>query len=100
MANPGFSINIRVGLWIDDLRQNIKQALTAAATLKPDIAGLDAFGAEVSPRVLTHSGRRDLSQFIRARGMALTALRADVGGRRLADPQHLDVNISKIREAI
>jgi sugar phosphate isomerase/epimerase len=100
MTIPGLSINIRVGLWIDDLRMGVKQGLTAAAHFKPEIAGLDAFGPEVSPRVLTQSGRRDLAQYVRARGMILTALRADVGGRRLSDPSALDVNISKIREAI
>jgi sugar phosphate isomerase/epimerase len=36
---------------------------------------------------------------VRARGAQLCALRADVGGRRLADRQHLDVNISRLREA-
>jgi sugar phosphate isomerase/epimerase len=100
MTTFGMSTNIRIGLWIDDLRMGVKNGVTAAAVWKPEIAGLDAFGPEVSPRVLTGSGRRDLAQYVRSRGMVLAALRADVGGRRLADPQTLDVNISKLREAV
>lgn len=100
MTNLGFSINVRIGIWLDDLRLGIKQGLKTIAPLKLETIGLDAFGPEINPRHLGRSGRHDLAQFIRARGAALAALRADVGGRRLADPQTLDVNLSRLREAM
>jgi len=90
--------NLRIGIWLDDLRLGVKQGLKAAAPLKPEIIGLDALGTELSPRALGQSGRRDLAQFVRSRGTSLAALRADVGGRRLTDRQHLDVNLLKLRE--
>jgi sugar phosphate isomerase/epimerase len=100
MATAGFSINVRIGLWLDDLRLGIKQGLKTIAPLKAEAVGLDAFGAEVAPRVLSQTGRRDLAQYIRARGLALSALRADVGGRRLADRRTLDPNLTRLREAL
>ncbi len=93
-------MNIQLGLWLDDLRLGVKQALQLIKPLQVEAIGLDAFGAEVSPRTLGPSARRDLAQFIRSRGTALAALRADVGGRRLADAKSLDVNLSKLREAL
>ena len=97
---PSFSINVRLGIWLDDLRLGIKQGLKTSATIKPEAAGLDAFGPEVAPRILSSSGRRDLAQHLRGKGAVLAALRADVGGRRLADPNTLDVNLSRLREAM
>src|SRR5437762_2045234 len=99
MAN-GLSINVSLGIWVDDLQLGLKQALKAIEPLKVESVGLDAFSPELNPRTLSVSGRRDLAQFIRARGTNLAAMRADVGGRRLADPAHLDVNLSRIKDAI
>ena len=96
----GFSVNVRIGAWANDLRLGLKDALKTLGTLHAESVGLDAFAPEVSPRALGLSGRRDLAHFIRARGLAGAALLADVGGRRLADAQALDVNLSRIREAL
>lgn len=96
----GFSINVRVGLWLDDLQLGVKDGLSAALPLKPEAAGLDAFSTAINARTLGDSGRRDLSHFIRSRGVALVAFRADVGGRRLTDPKYLDVNLTRLREAL
>src|SRR5260221_13075493 len=93
-------MNIRLGIWLDDLRLSVKQSLKAAVPLKLECVGLDAFNNEIAPRVLGPSGRRDLAQLLRAKGMALSALRADVGGRRLADPNLLDSNLTRLREAL
>lgn len=100
MALAGLSINVTLGMWLDDLRMGLKQALKTIAPLQVEAVGIDALNPELDPRTLSASGRRDLAQFIRARGTRLAALRADVGGRRLADPARLDVNLSRLREAI
>lgn len=92
--------NIQLGIWLDDLRLGVKQGLKAIESLHLEAVGLDAFSADLSPRTLGQSGRRDLGQFVRARGATLTAMRADVGARRLADSNSLDVNLSMIREAM
>ncbi|HLX61715.1 MAG TPA: TIM barrel protein [Planctomycetota bacterium] len=95
----GFSTNIRIGLWLDSLKLGVKSGLKAAAAMQPDSLGLDAFEAEIAPRNLGLSGRRDLARHVRGVG-ALAALKADVGGRRLADAQALDANLARIREAL
>src|SRR5690242_13308295 len=100
MNLSGSPINIRLGIWLDDLRLGIKAALKTIAPLHPEAIGIDAFSAELSPRTLSQTGRRDLSQSIRAKGMALSAMRADLGGRRLADSKLLDANLTRIREAV
>jgi len=100
MPIAGFSVNVLLGVWLDDLRLPLKQAMQLIAPLRPEAVGIDAFTAEISPRALAQTARRDLAQFIRSRGPSLAALRVDVGGRRLSDPQHLDVNLSRIREAL
>jgi len=96
----GFSINVRVGLWLDDLKMGVKEGLNAALPLKPEAAGLDAFSSAINARELGESGRRDLAHFIRSRGVALVAFRADVGGRRLADSKYLDANLTRLKEAL
>src|SRR4051812_44141179 len=92
-----FTVNVQLGMWADDLRMGLKQALQIIKPLQIEAIGLDAFSAELSPRTLSASGRRDVAQLIRSRGAVLAAMRADVGGRRLADAQTLDVNLSRVR---
>ena len=93
-------INLRLGLWLDDLRLGIKEGLKTIAPWRAEAIGLDAFGSELSPRSLSQSGRRDVANVVRIKGIALAALRADVGGRRLADSQSLDSNLTRIRDAM
>ena len=64
-----------------------------------EAVGLDAFGPELAPRNLSHTGRRDLARIVRSKGGILAALKADVGGRRLADRKTLDANLLRLREA-
>jgi sugar phosphate isomerase/epimerase len=90
---------MRLGFWLDDLGRELRPALAAARTWGAEAAGLDAFGAEVNPRVLTGTARRDLARRFRGSGVALAALRADVGARRLNDPARLDVNLTRLKEA-
>lgn len=100
MSMLGSSINIRLGIWLDDLRLGLKDALKSAGALHPEIIGIDAFSAELSPRSLSGTGRRDLAQNIRGKGMTLAVMRADLGGRRLTDSKLLDANLTRIREAV
>jgi sugar phosphate isomerase/epimerase len=93
-------INLRLGIWLDDLRLGIKEGLKTVAPWRLEAIGLDAMGAELSPRNLSQSGRRDVANLVRIKGIALAALRADVGGRRLADSAALDVNLARIRDAM
>ncbi len=95
----GFSINVRIGLWIDGLKLGVKAGLKQAAAMQPEALGLDAFDADISPRSLSLSGRRDLARH--ARGVApISALKADVGGRRLADARNLDTNLERLRDVM
>jgi sugar phosphate isomerase/epimerase len=91
--------NLRIGLWAQDLKLGVKAGLNAAARLRPESLGLDAFAPEIAPREIGQSGRRDLARH--ARNVApLAALKADLGGRRLSDPQSLEVGLLRIREAL
>ncbi|MGD0092333.1 MAG: hypothetical protein ABSE73_20650 [Planctomycetota bacterium] len=92
-------VNIRLGIWLDGLRLGIKAGLEALRGTAVEAIGLEAFGAELSPRSLSHTGRRELARFVRSKGASLAALRADVGGRRLADGKTLDANLQRLREA-
>jgi len=93
------SDNLRLGIWLDDLRLGIKAGLRAVEPLRLESVGLDAFGPELGPRNLSHTGRRDLARLVRSKGASLSALKADVGGRRLADARALDANLLRLREA-
>lgn len=90
---------LRIGLWLDDLGLTLREGLKEASGWRLEAAGLDAFGSEVSSRVLSVSGRKDLAHRIRSAGLVLHALRADSGGRRLADTNTLDANLARIRAA-
>jgi sugar phosphate isomerase/epimerase len=98
--NLGSAVNVRVGLWLDDLRQPLREAVRTVGPWRVEALGLDAFGAEVNPRALGTTARRDLRAVLRSQGAALCALRADVGGRRLVDRERLDVNLARLRDAV
>jgi sugar phosphate isomerase/epimerase len=89
-----------IGVWLDDLRLDVRSGLSQAAAWRLEAAGLDAFGPELSPRSLSATGRRDLAQRLRAAGAKLAALRADVGGRRLAEAARLDARLARLRDAL
>ncbi|GMV82026.1 MAG: hypothetical protein AMXMBFR7_32100 [Planctomycetota bacterium] len=93
------SVPLRVGLWLDDLKLDLRAALKRAAPWGLEAVGLDGFGAEVNPRTLTATGRRDLGHKLRGLGVKLDALKADVGGRRLGERGALDTTLACIREA-
>jgi len=90
---------VNIGLWLDDLGIGLKDGLRLAASWHVEAIGLDAFGPELDPRALSASGRRELARLVRNTGASPTAVRADVGGRRLADPATLDVALGRIRHA-
>lgn len=95
----GISSRLRVGVWLDDIGLGLHEGLKHAEGWGIDEAGIDAFGPEVDPRVLSETGRRNLAHLIRSTGLTLATLRADVGGRRLADASALDVNLSRLESA-
>jgi len=99
MHRSGTADNIRLGVWLDDLRLGIKAGLRAIEPLRVEAVGLEAFGPELAPRNLSQTGRRDLARVVRSKGANLSALKADVGGRRLADAKTLDASLLRLREA-
>ena len=90
---------VTIGLWLDDLQRGLKEGLRLAAAWHAEAIGLDAFNPELDPRTLSASGRRELARLIRNAGALPAAVRADVGGRRLADPATLDVALGRVRQA-
>jgi len=99
MHMTGTTSSICLGIWLDDLRLGIKPGLRAIEPLRVEAVGLDAFSTELAPRNLSQTGRRDLARAVRSKGAVLAAMKADVGGRRLADARALDANLLKLREA-
>ena len=63
----GFSVNVRIGIWLDDLKLGIKQGVKTIAPLSVEVLGINAFSADVSPKTLSPSGRRDLAHFVRSK---------------------------------
>lgn len=98
IGNSG-TTNLRVGLWLDDLRLSVREGIKRSGALGCEVLGLGAFGGEINPRTLTGTGRRELAHLVKANGAALGALRADLGGRRLAEPATLDAGLTQVREA-
>lgn len=90
---------LSIGVWLDDLHLGLKESLQRVASWSCEVLGLDAFRAELNPRALSDSGRRDLARLLRSSGGRLVAVRADVGGRRLADPATLDTGLGRMRHA-
>lgn len=90
---------LRIGVWLNDLRLSLREALKRVQPWAVEDVGLDAFAKEVSPRELSATGRRHLAHHLRGAGLNLIALRADLGGRRLAEPKPLDANLTRLREA-
>lgn len=90
---------LRIGLWLNDLRLSLRDALKRVQPWAAEDVGLDAFAKEVAPRELSVTGRRHLARHLRGAGLALVALRADLGGRRLAESKALDANLTRLREA-
>lgn len=88
-----------IGLWLNDLQLDVKDGLRHVAGWPIEALGIDAFCAELDPRVLSSSGQRDLARQIRGTGAATTIVRADVGGRRLTDAATLDTALGRVRQA-
>ena len=90
-------INVRIGIWVDDLRLGVRGGLKHAEALACEAVGIDAFTKDLNPQTLSQTGRRELAHKCRAAGVTLAALRADVGGRRLAEAQSVDVALGRLR---
>jgi sugar phosphate isomerase/epimerase len=90
---------LTIGLWLDDPRRGLKEGLRLAAAWHAEAVGLNAFAPELDPRTLSASGQRELARLVRNSGALPAAVRADVGGRRLADPATLDVALARVRLA-
>lgn len=88
-----------IGLWLNDLQLGVKDGLRHVSGWPVEALGIDAFCAELDPRVLSSSGRRDLARQIRNTGASTTIVRADVGGRRLSDASILDTALGRVRQA-
>lgn len=87
-----------IGVWLDDLRLPVRDALKRAPVFGCEALGLNGLGSEVNPRNLGVTGRRELAHLYRASGARALTLKADVGGRRLSDPKSLDASLTRIRE--
>lgn len=93
------SQRLLIGAWLDDLQRSVRDALQWAAAGGLEAAGLDALAPDVNPRTLSRTGRRELAHRSQASGLVWAALRADVGGRRLADAGTLDGHLARLRDA-
>ncbi|MBI3831398.1 MAG: hypothetical protein HY291_17905 [Planctomycetes bacterium] len=87
-----------IGVWLDDLRLPVRDALKRAPVFGCEALGINGLGAEVNPRNLGVTGRRELAHLYHASGARALTLKADVGGRRLADAKSLDASLTRIRE--
>ena len=91
---------IKLGVQVDHLRLGPREGLRRAAGMGFDCVQFDAARGPIAPHELSHTGRRDLAQTVRDRGLELTALAADAGGKRLADPHTAERRIDATKRII
>ena len=91
---------MNIGLDIEDLHLPTKDGLRRVAELGCRLVELPTASGEISPRVLSASGRRHLARFVDGFGLRIAALTVDVPGLRLTDPRTVDERILRTRETI
>ncbi len=88
------SVTERLGVNAHDLHGDTKRALQQAGKLDVQLVELAAHAPDMSPSVLSASGRRHLLRFVEGTGLQLTSLTADHAMLRLTDPSTIDHRIA------
>lgn len=91
--------DIRVGLSAEMLGPEAKRSLKAASGLGFQSVQIAARG-QTDPGRMDRTGRRHLVKYAEGLGLSLHALDADAGGRRFADPQHVEEAVDRARAAL
>ncbi|NLE60332.1 MAG: sugar phosphate isomerase/epimerase [Planctomycetes bacterium] len=89
-----------VGVVLDSLGQPVKESLQSASRLGLRRIEMPAVGGEVSPDVLSQTGRRHLQRYVAGLGLQLSALGGDLGGSRFGDNSVLEERLERTRRII
>lgn len=92
--------NLKISVLADDLNLPPKEALRTAARIGATGVQLFTTRGELAAENLSASGRRDLARFIRNLGLTWTAVCADLGGARFADPARVEQYVQRTRRSL
>ena len=89
-----------IGLRANDLRTDVKNAISQARRLAFSALELGVDSGEVTPDALSESGRRHLARLVRSEGLSLAALASDARGVGIADPGSVDELVNRTGSAL
>jgi L-ribulose-5-phosphate 3-epimerase len=89
-----------VGVVLDSFGQPVRESLQSAARLGLRQLELPAVAGEVSPDVLSHTGRRHLLHHVQGLGLELSALGGDLGGSRFAGSGGIEERLQRTRKIV
>jgi L-ribulose-5-phosphate 3-epimerase len=89
-----------IGVVLDSFGRPVKESLQAASRLGLRQIELPATSGEVSPEVLSHSGRRHLLRHMDGLGLELSALGGDLGGARFSESSSIEQRLDQTRRII
>jgi sugar phosphate isomerase/epimerase len=84
-----------IGVMLDHYHMPVRQAAAAAARAGYQGVQIYTTAGELAPENLSRSGQRELLHLLGGHGLTLSALCADLGGPRFADPATADTRIGQ-----
>jgi len=94
------TLNTIVGVDIDDLHVDVKDAVRAACELQFQAIEVGAVAGDLAPRALSPSGRRHFRRFVENFGLRLGALTADMPNLRLTDQKTIEQRVEQTCEIL
>jgi L-ribulose-5-phosphate 3-epimerase len=89
-----------VGVVLDSFGQPVRDSLQSASRLGLRQLELPVASGEVSPDVLSHTGRRHLLHYVKGLGLELSALGGDLGGSRFAGGGGSEERLERTRKIV
>jgi len=90
----------KIGMAVDDLRMDVRSALTTAAAMAFRAVELGVGTGTFVPEALGSSGRRELSHFVDGLGLELVSLSADLPRLSLSDPRTSEQRVDRTTQLL
>lgn len=90
----------KIGVMVDSFRTGINEGISKAAALNANGIQIYAVGQEMDPNTLTKPARKELLNYIKSKGLVVSALCGDLGGHGFAKVQDNEWKIEKSKRII